>query len=209
MANKTHKQVKITKRDTIVLSSSIVPGNERSVQRLKDSLSRQGARIVHYKVADVHSSGHANRDETAWIHQKINPKFFIPLHGYHYMLRVHADIEMARGTPEKNIIIPDNGALIEIQNEGEKIVKLKEKAPSGLVLVDGFSVGDIQEVVIRDRQMLAQDGMFVIVASVNISNGRLKKRKTFFSKLVLSSRKQSRTSPCTCARLTSSTSKSK
>ena len=182
MANKTHKYVHITKRDTIILSSSVVPGNERAVQKLKDSLSRQGAKILHYKIADVHSSGHANRDETAWIHSRINPKFFIPVHGYHYMLRVHAEIEMARGTPEKNVIIPDNGSIIEIQNKGENIVRLKEKAPSGLVLVDGFSVGDVQEVVIRDRQMLSQDGMFVIIASVNISNGKLKKSPDIISR---------------------------
>jgi ribonuclease J len=182
MANKSHKYVRINKRDTIVLSSSVVPGNERAVQKLKDGLSRQGARILHYKIADIHSSGHANRDETAWIHAHINPKFFIPIHGYHYMLRVHADIEMARGTPEKNIVIPDNGSIIEIQDKGEKIVRLKEKAPSGLVLVDGFSVGDVQEVVIRDRQMLAQDGMFVIIASVNIATGRLKKSPDIISR---------------------------
>lgn len=182
MANKTHKYVKIGKRDTIILSSSVVPGNERAVQKLKDSLSRQGARILHYKIADIHSSGHANRDETAWIHRAIDPKFFIPLHGYHYMLRVHADIEMARGTPEKNVIIPDNGSIIEIQDKGERIVRLKEKAPSGLVLVDGFSVGDVQEVVIRDRQMLSQDGMFVIIASVSITNGKLKKSPDIISR---------------------------
>ena len=182
MANKSHKYVRINKRDTIVLSSSIVPGNERAVQKLKDGLSRQGARILHYKIADVHSSGHANRDEMAWIHNKINPKFFMPIHGYHYMLRVHADIELARGTPEKNIIIPDDGSIIEIQDKGEKIVCLKEKAPSGLVMVDGFSVGDMQEVVIRDRQMLSQDGMFVIIASVNIANGRLKKSPDIISR---------------------------
>ncbi len=98
------------------------------------------------------------------------------------MLRVHADIEIARGTPEKNVIIPDNGCIIEIQDKGEKMVRLKEKVPSGLVLVDGFSVGDVQEVVIRDRQMLAQDGMFVIIASVNISNGRLKKSPDIISR---------------------------
>ena len=94
----------------------------------------------------------------------------------------NADIEMARGTPEKNIIIPDNGAIIEIRDRGDKIVKLKEKAPSGLVMVDGFSVGDFQEVVIRDRQMLAQDGMFVIIASVNTLTGKLKKSPDIISR---------------------------
>ncbi len=183
VSNKTHKYIKINKRDTILLSSSVVPGNERSVQKLKDNLSRQGAHIIHYKIADVHSSGHANRDETAWIHKKIHPKFFMPVHGYHYMLRVHGEIaKEANNLPEENIIIPDNGSVIEIQDNGNKIVKLKEKAPSGIVMVDGFSVGDIQEVVIRDRQMLAQDGIFIVFGIVNAATGKLKKSPDIISR---------------------------
>lgn len=182
IAMKTHKYVKIKKNDTIVLSSSIVPGNERSVQKLKDNLSRQGARIIHRDQMDVHASGHANRDETFWIHQKINPRFFMPLHGYHYMLRVHADIAKACGRAEDEIVVPDNSCVIEIREEGEKIVKLKEMAPAGLRLVDGFSIGDIQEVVIRDRTVLAQEGMFVIIATVNPKNGRLRKSPDIISR---------------------------
>lgn len=183
IANKTHKYVKITKRDTILLSSSIIPGNERAVQKLKDNLSRQGANIIHYRIADVHSSGHANRDETAWIHKKIHPKFFIPVHGYHYMLRVHGEIaKEINGLSDDQIIIPDNGSIIEIQNGGEKIVRIKEKAPSGIVMVDGFSIGDIQDVVIRDRQMLAQDGIFIIFAIIDIQTGKLKKSPDIISR---------------------------
>ncbi len=182
IAMKTHKYVKIQKGDTVVLSSSIVPGNERAVQKLKDNLSRQGAKIVHRETMDVHASGHANRDETFWIHQKINPKFFMPMHGYHYMLRVHGDIAKACGRSEDEVIIPDNGAVIEIQDQGQKIVRLKENAPSGLRLVDGFSVGDIQEVVIRDRTVLAAEGMFVIIATVNPKNGRLRKSPDIISR---------------------------
>ncbi len=183
MSNKTHKYIKITPRDTILLSSSIVPGNERAVQKLKDNLSRQGANIIHYRIADVHSSGHANRDETAWIHKKINPKFFMPVHGYHYMLRVHGDIAReANGLKDDAIVIPDNGSIVEIRDKGEKIVKLKEKAPSGIVMVDGFSVGDIQDVVIRDRQMLAQDGIFIVFAIINAQTGKLKKSPDIISR---------------------------
>ncbi|MEK7068643.1 MAG: ribonuclease J, partial [Patescibacteria group bacterium] len=182
IAMKTHKYVKIKKGDTIVLSSSIVPGNERNVQKLKDNLSRQGAKIIHRETMDVHASGHANRDETFWIHQKINPRFFMPLHGYHYMLRVHGDIAKACGRQEDEIIIPDNGAVLEIQDEGQRIVRLKENAPAGLRLVDGFSVGDIQEVVIRDRNVLAQEGMFVIIATVNPKTGRLRKSPDIISR---------------------------
>lgn len=183
MSNKTHQKIKITPRDTILLSSSVIPGNERSVQKLKDNLSRQGAKIIHYRIADVHSSGHANRDETAWIHKQIHPKFFVPLHGYHYMLRVHGEVAReANGLKEDAVVIPDNSALIEIQNGGQKIVKLREKAPSSLVLVDGFSVGDVQDVVIRDRQMLAQDGIFIIFGIINGHNGKLKKSPDIISR---------------------------
>ncbi len=182
VAMKTHKNVKIKKGDTVVLSSSVIPGNERSVQKLKDNLSRQGARIIHRDTMDVHASGHANRDETFWIHQKINPRFFMPLHGYHYMLRVHADIAKACGRSEDEIIIPDNGTVIEIQEEGTKIVRLKESAPNSLRLVDGFAIGDLQEVVIRDRTVLSQEGMFVIIATVNPKTGRLRKSPDIISR---------------------------
>ncbi|MEK7501391.1 MAG: ribonuclease J, partial [Patescibacteria group bacterium] len=183
IANRTHTKVKITPRDTVILSSSVIPGNERAVQKLKDNLSRQGAKIIHYRTAEVHSTGHAYRDETMWIHRKIHPKFFMPIHGYHYMLRVHADVaKEANGLKEEDIVIPDNSSLIEIQNGGAKFVKLKEKAPSGLVLVDGFSVGDVQDVVIRDRQMLAQDGIFIIFGIINITTGKLKKSPDIISR---------------------------
>jgi len=182
VAMKTHKYVKIKKGDTIVLSSSVIPGNERSVQKLKDNLSRQGAKIIHRDTMDVHASGHANRDETFWIHQKINPRYFMPLHGYHYMLRVHADIAKACGRQEDEIIVPDNGALIEIQDEGNKIVKLKESAPNSLLLVDGFSVGNVQDVVLRDRNVLSAEGMFVIIATVNPKTGKLRKSPDIISR---------------------------
>jgi len=182
IANRTHKYVKITPNDTILLSSSIVPGNERAVQKLKDNLSRQGAKIIHYKIADVHSSGHANKEEMLWIHKKVHAKFFMPLHGYHYMLRVHGEIAKQNGLKDSDIVIPDNGSIIEIQNAGEKIVKLKEKAPSGVVMVDGFSIGDIQEVVIRDRQMLAEDGIFIVFAVINSQTGKLKRSPDIISR---------------------------
>ena len=181
IANKTHKYIRLSPRDTILMSSSIVPGNERNVQKLKDNLSRQGAHIIHYKTSDIHSSGHANAEELAWIHGKIHPKFFIPIHGYHYKHRVHADIAK-RVVPEDNIIIPDNGMIIEIQDKGEKMVALKERAARNIIMVDGFSVGDIQEVVIRDRQTLAQDGIFVVVASVDSSTGKLRKSPDIISR---------------------------
>lgn len=182
MASGTHRQFKIKEGDTILLSSSIIPGNERAVQKLKDNLSRRGANIIHYQIAGVHSSGHANKEEAAWILKKVNPKFFMPQHGYHYMLRVHTDIAKSSNIPEKNIIIPDNGSIIEIQDKGAKIVKLKEKAPSSLRMVDGFSIGDMQEVVIRDRKMLSQEGIFVIIVTINLKTGKLRKSPDIISR---------------------------
>lgn len=184
MSNKTHKYFKITPRDTVLLSSSIIPGNEKAVQKLKDNLARQGAKIIHYRSSDVyiHSTGHGNKGELEWLHRKINEKFFMPMHGSHYMLRVHEDLAKSIGIPKENIIVPDNGAIIEIQDEGKKIVRLKESAPSGMMMVDGFSIGDVQELVIRDRKMLAQDGMFVIIASINTSTGKLKKSPDIISR---------------------------
>ena len=182
MASKTHKYIKLNERDTILLSASVVPGNEKSVQRLKDNLSRQGPKLITYQTSDVHSSGHANRDETAWIHNHVNSKFFVPVHGHHYMLRVHADIAYALGTPKENVIIPDNGMIIEIQDGGSKIVKLRETVPKTPMVIDGNSVGDIQEVVIRDRQLMSEDGMFVIIAVLDAKTGRLKKSPDLISR---------------------------
>jgi ribonuclease J len=184
ISNRSHKNLKLSKRDTILLSSSIIPGNEKSVEKLKDNLARQGAKIIHYRTSDVyiHGSGHGNKGELEWMLKQIKPKFFMPVHGNHYRLKLHAELAESVGIPEENIVVPDNGSIIEIREAGTKLVKLKEKAPSGMVLVDGFSVGDMQEVVLRDRQMLAQDGMFVIIASINTSTGKLKKSPDIISR---------------------------
>ena len=182
IANKTHKFIRLTPRDTILMSSSVVPGNERSVQNLKDKLSRQGAHLIHYKTSDVHSSGHANSEELNWIHRKIHPTFFIPVHGYHYMLRVHADLERKLGMAEENIVIPDNGMVIEIRNEGKTLIAIKEKAPGEMIVVDGTSVGKIQDVVMRDRQTLAEDGMFVVIGVIDSHTHTLKKSPDLISR---------------------------
>lgn len=184
ISNRSHKYIKIGKRDTVLLSSSIIPGNERSVQKLKDNLARLGAKIIHYRTSDVyiHSTGHGNRGELEWLHKKIRPKFFIPIHGNHYMLRIHEELAQNLGMPEKNIVVPNNGMIIEIQDRGEKIVALKQTAPSSPVMVDGFAVADVQEVVMRDRKMLADDGMFVIVAIIDLKTGRLRKSPDLISR---------------------------
>ncbi len=185
MSNKTHKFFRVTPRDTVLLSSSIIPGNEKAVQKLKDNLARQGAKIIHYRTSDVyiHSTGHGNRGELEWLHKKIGAKFFMPMHGNHYMLRVHEDLAQSSiGMPKENVIVPDNGSILEIQDHGEKFVRLKEEAPGSVMMVDGFSIGNVQEMVIRDRKMLAQDGIFLIVVSINTKTGKLKKSPDIISR---------------------------
>ena len=183
MTAKNYKNVQLTENDTVVLSASIIPGNEKAVQKLKDNLARHGIKILHYRTSEVflHSTGHGNRGEIEWLHKKLKPKFFIPIHGNHYMLRLHAQLAMSLGMPKENVAVPDNGSVIEIEN-GEKLIVRKEKAPSSPLMVDGFAVGDMQEVVLRDRQLLSEDGMFVIIASVNSQTGKLKKSPDIISR---------------------------
>ncbi len=182
MSNNSHKYIKLSKTDTIVLSSSVIPGNERAVTALKDNLYRHDSKIITYLDSDVHAGGHGKRNELEWIHRQIPYRFFMPVHGHHFMLKIHAELSNSIGTPKENVIVPDNGSIIEIYDKGEKMRVLKEKAPSGIVMVDGFSIGDVQEVVIRDRQLLAQDGMFVIIASIDTSTGRLRKSPDIISR---------------------------
>ncbi len=183
-ANKTHKKFTIRPGDTIILSASIVPGNEISVQHLKDNLSRHGVRIVSYRTSEetIHATGHGNQEDIKWLHRKTHPKFFIPIHGWHSMLVRHKELAMSTGMSEENIVVPDNGSIIEITDNGEKIGVRKEKAPSSPMMVDGFSVGDEQEVVIRDRVMLAQDGMFVLIATIDSATGKLRKSPDIISR---------------------------
>ncbi|PCI20332.1 ribonuclease J [Candidatus Wolfebacteria bacterium] len=182
ISNKTHRHISLNKTDTVLLSASVIPGNEYAITKLKDNLYRQEAKIITYRDSDVHASGHGNREELGWIHKQINYKYFLPVHGHHFMLRQHAEMSQKLGTPKSNTIIPDNGSIIEIYEKGNKIRILKEKAPAELSMVDGFSVGDIQNVVIRDRQLLAQDGMFVVIANVDSKTGTLRKSPDLISR---------------------------
>lgn len=182
MATKTHKQITLRKEDTILLSSSIIPTNFTAVTKLKDLLYRTDAKIITYVDAEVHASGHGSREELGWIHQQINYKYFVPLHGNHYMLKLHAQLAISLGAKPENVIVPDNGSIIEISDNGNKIGVLPMKAPSDLVTVDGFSVSDVRDVVLRDRQLLSESGIFVIVASINTQTGKLKKSPDIISR---------------------------
>jgi ribonuclease J len=182
IATDKHKNIRLNERDTIVFSSSVVPGNELSVQKLKDNIYRHGARIIHYRTANhVHSTGHGNIGELMWIQQQVKPKFFMPVHGYHSMLRNHAYASIDAGFKKENIIIPDNGVVVDF-HKGEYFTVGENKVSSELLMVDGFTVGARQEVVLRDRKSLAQDGMFVIIATVNAKTGKLRKSPDIISR---------------------------
>ena len=181
IATKQHKSIVLNDRDTIVLSSSVIPGNEINVQKLKDNLYRNGVTLIHYRTSDVHSTGHGNTGELIWINKQVNAKFFMPAYGYYSMTKSHAKAVEQAGRDRESIILADNGSVIDIV-DGEKLEWHKEKVPSAPLVVDGFSIGDMQEVVIRDRKMLAKDGMFVIIATVNLKTGKLRKSPDIISR---------------------------
>ena len=181
IATQRHKFITLNDRDTIMLSSSVIPGNELSVQTLKDNLYRRGVRIITYRASDVHSTGHGNSGELVWIREQVNPNFLMPAYGYHSMLRCHAYANIEAGYPKEKVILADNGTVIDIKN-GTELNIHKEKAPSEIMMVDGFTVGTKQEVVLRDRQSLAEDGMFVIIATINTKTGTLRKSPDIISR---------------------------
>ena len=181
IAGKKHRFIKLISGDTVFLSSSIIPGNEVRIQNLKDNLSRQGTKIIHYEVADIHASGHAYSEELKLIIKMIKPKFFMPLHGYYFMLKTNAGLAELMGVPKQNIVVPySNGSIVEISQN--KIEMLKETAPANSVMVDGLGVGDVQEVVMRDRQMLSQDGIFVIITVIDSQTGKVRNSPDIISR---------------------------
>lgn len=162
-----HRFIKITAGDTVILSSSVVPGNDYAVDKLKNGLYGTGATILTYADNVVHASGHGNREELKWIHTQIKYKYFMPVHGAPWFLHLHADAAMSLGTPRENIVIPENGSIIEISEGGEKMQVLKQKAVTGNYIVDGSYVGPLHKVVLEDRLTLSENGMFIVVATID------------------------------------------
>ncbi len=167
-----HNHIKLQEGDTIIFSSSVIPGNERTVQALKDAMYKQGARVFHYKMMDIHAGGHAQSEDLKMMINLMRPKFFMPIEGNFFMLRLHADLAESVNVPKENIVIPQNGQVVKLTKES--IEPTKEMAPANYIMVDGLGVGDVKEVVLRDRQMLAQDGIFVLIATVDSQTGKMK-----------------------------------
>jgi len=171
IANEEHKSVHLEKGDTIIFSSSVIPGNERTVQAVKDSLVKKGVRVIHYQMMDVHSGGHAKKEELKLMLNIVRPKYLIPIHGNHYMLRQHGDLARHLGMPSSNVLITENGQVIEFDAHGKGRVT-HEKVPANYVMVDGLGVGDVGNVVLRERQQLAQDGMFTVIVVIDSNTGK-------------------------------------
>jgi len=172
MANREHRQIQVQKGDSVVFSSSVVPGNERTVQGLKDLLWRQGARVYHYQMMDIHAGGHGQVEDLKMMINLVKPKFFIPIHGHYYMLKLHGEIAQGLGMKPENIVVANNGQVILVNQR--KISLSQERVPANYVMVDGLGVGDVGQVVLRDRQMMAEDGMFVIITVIDSKTGQVR-----------------------------------
>ena len=171
IANREHKSIRIEPGDTVVFSSSVVPGNERAVQRLVDNLYREGAEVINYRMMDIHAGGHAKQEDLKLMIKLINPKYFIPIEGNHSFLKIHAKVAESLGFDPKNIFVADNGQVMEFTKTSGRLTN--KKVPSDYVMVDGLGVGDVSNVVLRDRQMMSADGMLVVIATIEGKTGNI------------------------------------
>jgi ribonuclease J len=162
MANGEHKTIKIKKGDTVILSSSPIPGNEKSVNGLMDSLYKAGASVIYNKMLDVHTTGHATQEDLKLMLALMHPKFFIPLHGERSKRIVHGRLAQEVGIPTESVMIADNGSVLLMDANG-KVSISDENVPAGYVIVDGLGIGDVGNIVLADRKAMAQEGIFVVI----------------------------------------------
>jgi len=172
IATKEHPFLRLKKGDTVIFSSSVIPGNERTVQIMKDEILRQKTKVFHYRMMDIHAGGHAQKEELKKMIKIMKPKFFLPIHGQYSMLVAHSELAKEIGLSEKNVVVTENGQVVNISQK--RIFIEKRPIPSSYVMVDGLGIGDVGEVVLRDRQVLSRDGMFVIVTVIDRQTGKVK-----------------------------------
>ena len=164
MAFAEHDKVILSESDLVVISATTIPGNEKLVTKIVNELHKKGVTLLNDAVADVHVSGHACQEELKIMLSLIKPKYFLPIHGEYRHLKAHSDLAEEMGMERKDIIIPDQGLVIELSEAGVRNV---DRVQSGKVLIDGLGVGDVGSVVLRDRRHLAQDGLIVVVAALS------------------------------------------
>lgn len=165
-----HKKVEIVPGDLVIISASPIPGNEKLISKVINELFKKGAKVIYEALADVHVSGHACQEEIKLIHSLVKPKFFMPVHGEHRHLRQHADLAVKMGMPSENTFIMEIGKVLELTNDSAKI---NGSVTAGKVLVDGLGVGDVGNVVLRDRRHLSQDGLIVVVITIEGDTGNV------------------------------------
>ena len=159
-----HKKVQITPDDMIIFSSSAIPGNEKSIGKIVDELERLGAEVIQNQIADVHVSGHACQEELKLMLSLVRPKYFMPVHGEYRFLKQHGQLAVDTGVAKENVFIMENGRILEIDKNS---AKMTTQVTSGIVLVDGLGVGDVGNIVLRDRQLLSENGMIIVVISLD------------------------------------------
>ena len=170
MAFSEHRKLDIKPTDMVIISANPIPGNELSVSRVIDQLLRKGANVIYESLAEVHVSGHARQEELKLMHALIKPKFFIPVHGEYRMLSIHKKLAMSMGMPEDHVLIPRLGDVIEVSRNACKVAGA---VPAGAVLVDGLGIGDVGNVVLRDRKHLSQDGLMTVVVGLSKEENKL------------------------------------
>lgn len=170
IANRDHPQIRIIPDDTIVLSATPIPGNETLINKTIDNLFKQGAQVLYEKVAEVHVHGHGSQEELKMMITLVKPRFFVPIHGEYRHLVLHSKLAQSLGTPESNVFTLEDGDVLELDQKGGRIA---EKIPSGNVYVDGLGVGDIGQVVLRDRRVLSRDGVVVVIIAIDKHTGKV------------------------------------
>ena len=179
MAFSDHRKVEITKNDLIVLSATPIPGNEKSVSNVINELFKIGASVIYKSLMDVHVSGHACQEELKMILALTKPKFFIPVHGEHRHLVLHKELAEKMGMPGKNVFVLGNGSVLEMDRESASVAG---SVPAGKILVDGLGVGDVGNIVLRDRKHLSQDGLIIVVVTISHEDGKMVSRPDVISR---------------------------
>lgn len=180
LATHRHKQLELKKGDTIIFSSSVIPGNERTIQNLKDNLLRHGVRVYNYRMLDIHAGGHGHQEDLIYMFDLVRPKFLMPVHGMLSMLYAAKDLAMRNGMEEKNIVVVENGQVVRLTPN--TLTVDKKPIVADLVMVDGLGIGDVGNVVLRDRQMLSEDGMFVVIAVIDSKTGQVRSSPDIISR---------------------------